>query len=152
MPSKKSIAALAIIAPLAAVPGAGAAPEGAKLVVSDVTDPPETVAAGGTFDVRATLRNRGSRTGRGRLRMTLIRGPQPFQVGRVENLRVRAGGRTRVTIRLTAPGDAPAAGYRLRTCVRQYGATRSRCVRSRPIVITGPAPEPTPEPTAAPTG
>ena len=99
-----------------------------------------------------TLANRGRRTGRGAMRMTLVRGPRPFQVGLVSNLRVRAKSRTRVRIRLTVPGDAPAGGYRLRTCVRPYGSV-AVALQAKPPADRhgGAAPEPTATPTASPT-
>ncbi len=151
---KTSIAALAILAvPAGAIPTAQAAPKRAKLRVAKVTAPPKTVAAGDSFRVTATLVNRGRRTGRGKLRMTLIRGPRPYQVGLVNNVRVRRGAKTRVRISLTVPGNAIAGGYRLRTCIRLNGASRSRCKRSRPLVVTNATPTPTPtaSPTASPT-
>ncbi len=150
----KSIAALAIIAvPVLAAPsGAEAAKAKPRLSVKSITAPPQSVAAGGRFTVTATLRNTGRKTGKGRLRFNLVRGPKPFQVGLVDNVRVRAKAVTKVRIRLTVPGNAPAGGYRLRGCIRQNGTAVSRCYRTRAFVVTAaPTPEPSATPTASPT-
>jgi len=135
-----------------------------KLSVSKVGNPQRTATAGGRFVVDGTVRNRGRRAGKGRVRVYLstTRGRGWYTRGRAgavqvgaARVRVPARKRRRFGAMISVPDTSSfkAGRYFVVACVRQRGskgAFRCRSARRQVAIAVpvqpGPGPDPTPDP------
>lgn len=138
MRARSLIIATTIAVGLTAPVAATAAKSKADLELTKVTEPPGQVRAGGTFRVKVKINNRGERTGRGVIKMTLEGGKRPYalprRIARIRARGIRPMTFKRYTIRLTVPLDQGAGTYRLRTCLKARGA--EQCRRSGRVTVT----------------
>ncbi|MBI5104558.1 MAG: M20/M25/M40 family metallo-hydrolase [Solirubrobacterales bacterium] len=155
------VAASAAALSLTPAAPAQAARKGTDLRLSNSTGVPSTIAPGGQFTLRTTVKNAGRRSAKApRVFVSLVRGsstkPTTPRAGSRTLPAFRKGRTTRysLTVRISSGRSGT---YRVLVCVTQAGR-KSRCYLGRQIVVKKPTPPvttppvtpPTPEPPLAP--
>lgn len=135
----RPIRAVAVLLAVVLAGTAAAAGGKPRLVLKKTSNPPKTVRQGDDFVVKTKVKNNGTRTGRGRIRMFLVEGPGdyalPARIGKFPTGRIGPNTFKRYTVRLTVPPEQGAGRYVLRTCLLVRAKPRV-CRDSRRLRVT----------------